>query len=382
MNSTERVLLDLIKCSLFGIAPDFPANTDWDAVLLEAKLQTVVGIAAQAVPPEQRKAWARDEWKLAAHVLRNAHAQSELLQLFNAQHIPVAVLKGDAVSVYYPAPEHRMVGDIDLIVPPDRFLEARQLMEDHGYVISHIKGGGSIRHIGYRKNGVQFELHHHFSYSDLSIERYLEEGLRHIETGHIAKRTFPMLPKLGNGMVLLAHMRYHLQGGMGLRQVIDWMMYADRELDDAFWQESFRAAAADVGMEKLAVVMTRMCQKYLGLKASITWCRKADEALCDTLMEELLAAGNFGQKEGKDDRLETVVSMMRREGFFRYLQHAGEYNWRAYHAHRWLKPLCPVYQIFRYAKQGISAGRKDKKLLGSVRRGNRKYDLLRDLGIG
>ena len=55
-----------------------------------------------------------------------------------------------------------------------------------------------------------------------------------------------------------------------------------------------------------------MCRKYLGLKDTVTWCQNADEALCDALMERLLSSGNFGQKEGVD-RLETAVSMMRRE---------------------------------------------------------------------
>ena len=32
----------------------------------------------------------------------------------------------------------------------------------------------------------------------------------------------------------------------------------------------------------------------------------------------------------------------------------------AYHRHKWLKPLCPVYQIFRYAKQAVTAKRAGK----------------------
>ena len=39
MTNTETVLFNLIKSSLFNIPADFPADTDFDEVLKEAKAQ-------------------------------------------------------------------------------------------------------------------------------------------------------------------------------------------------------------------------------------------------------------------------------------------------------------------------------------------------------
>ena len=55
MDQTSQVLLDLIKSSLWGTTlPDYDSlyaePVDWDAVFEEAKIQTVAGIAAPAVP--------------------------------------------------------------------------------------------------------------------------------------------------------------------------------------------------------------------------------------------------------------------------------------------------------------------------------------------
>ena len=192
---------------------------------------------------------------------------------------------------------------------------------------------------------------------------------------------FPMLSPLANGLVLLDHMRRHLKSGLGLRQVIDWMMYVYHNLDDEFWNSSFRTIAEDKGMDKLAITATRMCQIYLGLPETITWCKSADEKTCEQLMECLLVSGNFGRKNGQGNLVETVSTFIKQEGLFKWLQYAGEHNWETYHKHHWLKPLCWFYQIFRYAKQGFKTGRNKKQLKADLDRSKDRYDLLKKLNI-
>lgn len=55
--------------------------------------------------------------------------------------------------------------------------------------------------------------------------------------------------------------------------------------------------------------------------------------------------------------------------------------WRAYKKHHWLKPLCWLYQIFRYAKQGFKFGRSYNQLSTDLENGNNRYELLKDLGV-
>ena len=81
------------------------------------------------------------------------------------------------------------------------------------------------------------------NYDDLDIEDCIQPGIQNAERGTVEGHAFPMLPRLANGLVLLAHMRSHIRVGLGLRQMIDWMMYVERELDDAFWASEFQAAA-------------------------------------------------------------------------------------------------------------------------------------------
>ena len=132
-----------------------------------------------------------------------------------------------------------------------------------------------------------------------------------------------MLPETENGLVLLVHLGHHLYTGLGLRQVLDWMMYCHNCLDAERWNR-FRVHAQKLGLERLALVVTRLCVKYFGLQAS--WCGEGDGTE-DLLMDSIIRAGNFGKKIGNGLPVERTMINFKKEGIFRYLQRAGEYNW-------------------------------------------------------
>ena len=385
MNKISETILQLIQQSQFttcGISYEL-SKEEWDEVYKEASSQSVLGLVSNEVPKEvldSESRWEQARYQQIASYVRYCQAETELKRVLDEGEIPFAILKGNAAAVYYLHPDRRMMGDIDFIVPQQMFELAMEVLLTHGYKAERAFGP-SERHVEFRKSGVEFELHHHFSYEDLDIEEYLDDGIDKRIMAHIAHHEFPMLPPLANGLVLLAHARYHLMNGMGLRQIVDWMMYVDKQLSDDFWQEEFEKAAVSKGLDQFAKVMTRMCQKYLGLSDSITWCMDVDESLCDEFIEVVLDSGNFGRKNGEGGKVETVSANMRRKGLFRWLQYAGEFNWKAYKKHPWLKPFCWIYQIFRYLSQGLKTKRSAKQLSGDFSRSKRRTELLAKLGI-
>ena len=148
-----------------------------------------------------------------------------------------------------------------------------------------------------------------------------------------------------------------------------------------------------------------MCSKYLGLSGELSWCTSGRgtgengsngsepnecrpaatddgiDALADLFMNSLLSSGNFGRSNGTGRDVETVLTSIRRKGLFRWLQYAGEYNWEAYHRHKWLKPFAWIYQIGRYAHRGIKAHRTAGQLIDDLQRSNERTELLRELGL-
>ena len=380
MNDAEKELLHLVKCALHGQVETAAPDIDWFAVLKEADIQTVTPLAASALPEtvteEERRPWKNAQYGALSFYVRYLLAQDELCSLFSENDIPMAILKGAAAAVYYPQPALRMMGDIDFIVPKESFQKAHSLLLENGF---EMMGEYDGRHEEWKKNGIEFELHSRFSHA-VDVEEYITQGMQSIEHGSLDGHAFPMLPKLSNGMVLLDHMRGHLSNGLGLRQVIDWMLYVERELDDAFWESSFREAARAKKLDTLAITATRICQQYLGLTESVHWCAGADEQLCDLLMENLLRTGNFGRKNGEGNNVEKVSAAIRRMGFFKNLQNAGEHNWKLLRKYPWLRPVAWLYQIGRYTRQILKA-KRGRDLAADLDRGEERYELLKKLNL-
>ena len=377
MNQSEQILLAAIQGALFGIEAHYPEDADWDAVVKAAREQAVFGLVANALPAEVQRKWEMLLYQSAIKNTQNTYAQTTLWQLLKAHQIPMVVLKGTAASVYYPDPSLKALGDIDFYVAPDQLERAKEVLAAQGF---EAVGAGDSRHFPYKKDGISYELHHRFSYDDLDIEDYIAEGVRCAQIAEVDQQPFPMLPPLANGLVLLAHMRYHLKSGLGLRQIIDWMMYCHQVLSDRFWASEFLPACKAVGMDTLAITVTRMCQLYMGLGQEITWCQNADVYTCEMLLENLFASGNFGAKNAAGVRFETVSTYFKSEGFFRYLQRSGEITWEAYHKHPGLKPFCWFYQLCRYTRMTLKS-KRGTKLLSDFSRSEERAELLKRLGI-
>ena len=378
MNQTEQVLLQAIQKSLWNMDITFPEDADWNAVMTEARKQTVLGLAICAAPNEIQTKWQSKVSFETAHFIRILHSQAALYKLLKTSGIPMIVLKGTAAAQYYPIPSQRTAGDIDFLVPVEYIEEAKIILADNGYEI--IDDPLYPRHVDAQKDGISFEMHRFFTDDDsnVNIDGFILDGLSRAEEGQVYGVSFPMLPAVENGLVLLAHIAHHLRVGLGLRQAIDWMMYADKELNDNVWKNSFGCAAEKAGLSILAQTMTKMCQMYLGLSNRITWCKGADEELCKTLLESFLSSGNFGRKRESGIKVEKAVSYLKRNGF-RYLQHAGEFNWKAYHKHKWLKPFAWIYQIGRYVRQGLQTKREGKQIIEDIGRGKKRSDLYQKL---
>lgn len=306
--------------------------------------------------------------------------QTNLVKLFQKSGIPLVILKGCAAAMYYPEPLQRTMGDIDFIVPPKCFEEARRLMTNNGYEFDHDEGDD--REYSYRKGDIILELHHHYSDEGWNIDPLILEGLEHPTMSELYGKVFPALPAEINGLVLLDHIRHHIRWGLGIRQIIDWMVFLHAFSGDDAWKNRFEPLVREAGLEKLAATVTKMCRIWFGFPDEITWCDYVDDDLVQELLELVFQFGNFGHKTLNDERpVEAATINIRRKGLFRYLQTVGEINWKACQKHKSLRPFAWLYQIFYYAVKGFSALFRGKKIMKDYGSGKRRSDFLKNVGI-
>lgn len=368
--STENPVYDtmfaLLRTALWG-EQRFPvslftaADIDWAAVYKELCYQTVQHLPLDflcRVNKPHKATYMQASIPGFKHYYQILKDQQAVYQLLQSAQIPFVILKGASAARYYPIPSYRCMGDVDIIVRPDDFQRTFDLLGKNGY---EYDGEEDPRHVHFRHHGILYELHRYFSLLDdrehaTMLDNRIFKGLEHAQIIMLDGYSFPTLPAEENGLVFLDHICQHIEAGIGLRQIMDWMMYANQELTDEFWYTHFQPIVRTLGLETLAVTVTRMCQLYLGLREDITWCSHADEYLCMKLISLLMESGNWGRKRKTHDQksIDTLIEAKNTTAFFRYLQQRGTSNWILLQKYPWLKPFAWLYQLCRYIRKGFS----------------------------
>ena len=232
------------------------------------------------------------------------------------------------------------MGDVDFLVRKVDYEKTADLLEKNGYQLAHEKNS-RVHHYGYLKDGISYELHKRLAIvreSDSELNALFDSGITNREIRQVGNYSFPVLPVDLNGLVLLFHINQHLRSGLGLRQIIDWMMYVDKN-----GIEGLLPLLKKTEMEKFAFTVTAMCQKFLGLKTIVSM---EEDYPCDELMEYVLAKGNFGRKSGEKGRIASVfLDMNNPIRAFKRLQTGGEDRWKAAKKYKVLRPFSWIYQI-------------------------------------
>lgn len=392
----ERIIFSLIKSNLFDC--DYPdvsgiSPSQWEEIHLELREQTVSGVPAEWIfshadlTDDMYKRWTNQYIHQVAQFYKLICEQNELVQLMSKNNIPMAIIKGAAAAIYYPDPSARAMGDIDFLVSESDFYRAYKLMLENGYELKYDEDNVDY-HITLEKNKFIFEIHKEpAGMPNGSTKKYLqqliEDGINSAETIRIEEYDIPILPRLQNGIVFLLHIVKHLKGGLGLRQIIDWMMYVNKELHDEEWNSNMQPILANVGYEQLAKIVTRVCQIYLGLRQdTITWCADVDEHICEKLMNYIMEQGNFGYKVFEEDKgvkiLEEVDNPIQ---FFVLLQKRGEDNWEYLQKHPWARPFAWIYMSCRYIHKAFKRKSPIRKMVTDIQGGNERKELFDDLGL-
>ena len=357
IDSEHVCILELLKASMFDLSPVFPKKVNWEKVFNVAKIQCIVPAVVSFVPPEHKPEWRDFSCRYKAYFMQMIYAQNSLVNLLSENNIPFVILKGTAASIYYPNPLLRTFGDIDFYVAEEHVENVISLLKNNGYFFI----SNDLRHYEFEKFGIDFELHYKFScihYND--IDHLVMNGLNHAVNYKICDSYFYGLPSYENGIVLLGHIMQHLKdSGIGLRQIIDWMMFVHKELDDSTWEKHFRPLAVEAGLEKLAITVTFMCKNWLGLSDEITWCNDANEEVADQLLIRILDDGNFGHDRAP---VESIKKSMNKVGVFRHIQQTGIDNWPLAQKHRFFRPFAWIYQLFRYLFSGTFGLLSGKKI--------------------
>jgi len=392
LDGTQETICKLLSLALFENEESFQTEVDWDLVLKEMKIQTVEGLVQHKLSSIPASGEVIKKWQDACYrIIRNNIVirvqQTKLSTLFEEASFSYLVLKGAAAAVYYPDPVLRVMGDIDIYVSPNSFDKAKDLMVSNGYMQLTTERDHD-RHMSFSKDQISFELHKSFATINGEREKEFVNDLlntccnrENIVIVEDEYGSFCVAPTKVNGIVLLEHIAQHMLSGLGLRQIVDWMMFVNSSLHDEEWP-AFSELAENAGLVKLAKTVTKMCCSYFGLKGNFTWCQDADAELSDEVLRYLFESGNFGRKNKNVSRIASVNNKFNNsKNKFKTLQLNGERNWKLYKKHHWLRPFAWVYQTKRYVFKSLSDPHMISNYSNGLQEAKRRKRMLDDLGV-
>lgn len=325
ISESQSALLSLISSSLFGGSISFPTQADWSAVQREAVMQAVTPLMLAAMKCDAvRNAeahWERTVYKIVASNLNIEFEHAELHELLEKHNIPYVILKGAASAAYYPDPSLRSMGDVDFLVHETDLESTGKLLESIGFKADSDDDGGI--HVAYHRSSAGmfrsiWEMHRSLNgipqgETGDACRKYLANI---IETAvlHRSENGCYMVPDdFHHGLVLLLHTASHLTSeGVGLRHLCDWAVFVGSISNDDF-ASMFEVPLKEMGLWRFAQLLTLTSVKYIGCPTR-AWAGSADEVLLEQIIADIMAGGNFGQKD--EDRYRQI----------KYISNRGEHT--------------------------------------------------------
>lgn len=386
MTKIELEVLEIIRKTLNN--EEIDQISDWNLVLKELKNQAVFCLPysllmkSNALSSSEKKNYKILCLQSVANNIQLLNAQAKLVSLLQENDIPFVILKGTAAAMYYSHPEYRTMGDIDLIVKPEDFDRAHKVLEKEYELTQKIED--IPRHATFtNKEGHEIELHKYFSIlnNNKELDDSIYKGIELCEIHSIREYSFPTLPPIENGMVLLYHIYQHLEeSGIGYRQVIDFREFLNKNKEIV---PSFLEACEKTQLRGLAEIMITLCNKYLGLEVEFSPKFEIDESYEEFLFNLFSSSGNFGKKEGLDEERKAEIVLKDFKNPIRgikILQRYGLENWKASKKFVVLRPFAWMYQLGRYVNHAKEYGGVTTILKGT-KRVNDKNQLFRELKL-
>lgn len=300
-------------------------HIDWKSIFQLANQQGVTAIAWSAVcqlaasgalAPDQlpdralKLQCALSVENIERRYRKQAGLAQKLAEIYDKNGIKTIVLKGLAISGYYPVPEHRECGDLDcFLVKADTQRGDAIAINADGRPVSCYDEGNKVAKEAGAEVKVGFYKHSHINYKGLMVENHafctairgsrnrkaLERHLQHllatkpntpIEGTHLLRPCADF-----NALFLTAHSFGHfLTEGIKLRHILDWALLLRAEQDNIDWG-SFYEWCDKMRYTKFVDAITAIATEYLGLVVTNpqirTHSNMRDKVLEDVLYGEL-----------------------------------------------------------------------------------------------
>lgn len=307
MYHIKQMLFDSLKSYFTNEKLNTEIEGEKEKLELIAKHNMCISFLSEAftrngiIPSSEAKSFL---YQAFMHNYKNLQVQSKIIRILTENNIPCVVIKGASISVTYPEPMTRILGDIDLLVAED----------DYEKTVDILLGGAdkdklSLKHkFHYRFvcDGIIVEIHRavdEFSEEEKEIEEYMKKALINISNKIIEGNTFPAMREDFQAISLLKHTKAHyFENMLSMKMLCDWAMYIN-SIPEEDWIKSVYPLLEKFSLDKWADSLSCVCEKYLGIelenKIRSRISDETAEQLAEMFISERLEKNNVDIGESK-----------------------------------------------------------------------------------
>ena len=314
MNHNEKVFFSVLRSALWGTPVEVPEGYAlWGNIMKLAKMQALMGLVGDVLLtrseiretlPAKFVVRLQDipMTNVGMHSQMNMTLQLLILTLRKVGVEPV-LLKGQGLSKYYPTPELRQCGDIDLYVDESMYGIAYDSILPIATEIDEKEKIWNWVHFNAKVASVYVEVHQKADYmhsrkGDKIYQKFMKQGLSRdlcpIRFGEVDVMT----PNdTYNAFYVFYHLWRHFStSGVGLRQFCDWACFLHThvgKLDLPYLKKMLD----DLGFMKPWQVFGCFLVKDLGLpEEEFPFYNSRYVGKVDRVREYVMTDGNFGVK--------------------------------------------------------------------------------------
>ncbi len=373
-----------------------PENTDWKALFKESVEQAVAlsclqGLDTATMPEEVQKAWQNYAMRSLRSNVRIHEQHAYLHELMKKSEIPYVILKGSASAYYYADPLMRSMGDVDFFVLPENIDRATEWLKAEGFTPWE---EDHACHIVLKKENIHLEMHFEpagvpeGALGDI-IREYLSDTFERSCEAEISGNVFQMPTDFHHGLIILMHTYHHmLAEGVGIRHLCDWAVFV-KHFEGEQFADVFQEKLSKVGLWRYAQIMSYLCHRYLGIPRC-EWMGEQDDGYCEALMTDILAGGNFGEKDETRSVQGLSISnrgkggVKKRSGLAQVIISANAAGKIKYHRMAkipLLKHFCFIPLGFRYTFRVLTGKRKGLHIAKNMKAAESRKELYQNFKL-
>lgn len=231
-----------------------------------------------------------------------------IADLFDANNISYVLLKGISLAAFYPVPEYRKLGDVDIYInDKEMFNRASALLLANGYTKDDEI---SDHHQGYLYKVPQtgrtmiLELHYRivglYQYAPANkiVDAVFASGAFTPIIQKVNDRSYSVLPPTEYTFYMIHHMlKHYLYSGFGIRLLCDFSFYLEYNYTDIDFVK-IHTWCEESKILHLYEIILETCRIYLGLSETIDSKIHYNKNDCEAFITQLLEDGDVSPNNG------------------------------------------------------------------------------------